>query len=91
MFCVRAENEKSRRVRAAASPLSERMTNGSSPIVDPETVAVVAFTGCYAVLVRGKSVRRHLYLSLPAAERAVRRAPARGDLADLVLVELMPV
>lgn len=49
------------------------------------------FRTSYAVLVRGKSVRRHLYFNLPAAERAVRRAEARGDRADMVLVQLVPV
>lgn len=49
------------------------------------------FRGCYAVLVRGKTVRRHLYFNLPAAERALRRARARGALAEMVLVRLEPV
>lgn len=49
------------------------------------------FRHCYAVLVRGKSVRRHLYFNLPAAERTVKRARGRGDRADLVLVQLVPV
>lgn len=53
--------------------------------------AEVFFRTSYAVLVRGKSVRRHLYFNLPAAERAVRRARGRGDKADLLLVELVPV
>lgn len=49
------------------------------------------FRYSYGVLVRGKSVRRHLYFNLPAAERSVRRARARGDVAELILVELVPV
>nr|WP_146177679.1 hypothetical protein [Sphaerisporangium cinnabarinum] len=49
------------------------------------------FRESYAVLVRGKTVRRHLYFNLPAAERAVRRARSRGDRADMVLVKLVPV
>lgn len=53
--------------------------------------AAAKFRNAYAVLVRGKSVRRHLYLNLPAAERTVRRALDRGVPADLVLVRLMPV
>lgn len=53
--------------------------------------AAVFFRDCYAVLVRGKSVRRYLYFNLPAAERAVRRAAARGHRAELVLVKLVPV
>lgn len=53
--------------------------------------AADAFRNCYAVLVRGKTVRRHLYFSLAAAERAVKRAHDRGDQASLVLVMLVPV
>lgn len=49
------------------------------------------FRNCYAVLVRGKTVRRHLYFNLPAAERTVKRALARGDHAELILVRLVPV
>lgn len=51
-----------------------------SPILPDEF-----FRTSFAVLVRGKSVRRHLYFNLPAAERAVKRARARGDRADLLL------
>ncbi len=47
--------------------------------------------GPAAVLVRGKTTRRHLYFNLPAAERAVQRALARGADADMVLVRLVPV
>lgn len=53
--------------------------------------AAVFFRNCYAVLVRGKSVRRHLYFNLPAAERAAQRATTRGHRAELVLVKLVPV
>lgn len=49
------------------------------------------FRNAYAVLVRGRSVRRHLYFNLPGAQRAVERGRARGDQADLVLVRLVPV
>lgn len=49
------------------------------------------FRNSYAVLVRGRSVRRHLYFNLPGAQRAVERARARGDQADMVLVQLVPV
>lgn len=56
-----------------------------------DDAAEVFFRTSFAVLVRGKSVRRHLYFNLPAAERAVQRALARGDRADLLLVELVPV
>jgi len=36
-------------------------------------------------------VRRHLYFNLPAAERVVRNANARGDRAEMILVQLVPV
>lgn len=49
------------------------------------------FRDSYAVLVRGKTTRRHLYSNLPAATNAVARAHARGDRADLILVRLVPV
>ena len=49
------------------------------------------FRNSYAVLIRGKSVRRHLYFNLPAAQRALERAEKRGDKAELVLVRLVPV
>lgn len=48
-------------------------------------------TDCYAVVVAGKTIRKHLYFGLPAAERAVRQAHARGAVAHLVLVRLVPV
>lgn len=71
---------------------------GPDPIV-PETSATVGgstdaaavFRDCYAVLVRGRTVRRHLYFNLPAATRTVQRALERGDRAELVLVKLVPV
>lgn len=53
--------------------------------------AVEFFRESFAVLVRGKSVRRHLYFNLPAATRTVARARARGDHAEMVLVKLVPV
>lgn len=49
------------------------------------------FRDAFAVLVRGKTVRRHLYLSLAAAERALNRAEAHGDEATMILVRLVPV
>lgn len=54
---------------------------------DTGSDAGVFFRNAYAVLVRGRSVRRHL----PGAQRAVERARARGDQADMVLVRLVPV
>lgn len=74
---------------------AENQAGGPLPIVggtpsDSDDGAVF-FRDCYAVLVRGKTVRRHLYFNLPAAERAVRRARGRGDQADMVLVQLVPI
>src|SRR3954454_11421773 len=57
--------------------------------VTPEMVA--RFKDAYAVLVIGKAARRHVFFGLPAAQRAVDRARARGDYAELVLVRLEPV
>ena len=56
-----------------------------------DTPAADYFRNSYAVLVRGKSVRRHLYFNLPAADRTVKRALERGDKAELILVRLVPV
>jgi len=72
---------------------------GQAPLTIPraadnrqdDSPSAMFFRESYAVLVRGKSVRRHLYFNLPAAERAVKRARTRGDRADLVLVKLVPV
>ena len=64
---------------------------GAAPHVTDAESADAYFRACYAVLVRGKSVRRHLYFNLPAAERVVRNATARGDRAEMVLVQLVPV
>jgi hypothetical protein len=56
-----------------------------------DATAEARFTHCHAVLVQGKVDRRHLFLSLDSAERAVRRATERGDHAEMILVELVPV
>lgn len=48
-------------------------------------------TDCYAVVVAGKTVRKHLYFNLPAAQRAAERAHTRGAVAHLILVRLVPV
>ena len=66
-------------------------TSTTIPENDDDGPAAVFFRDSYAVLVRGKTTRRHLYFNLPAAERAVRRALARGADADMVLVRLVPV
>lgn len=72
---------------AGSFPIVVAATDRAERDTDPETY----FRNCFAVLVRGKTVRRHLYFNLPAAERAVRRAQGRGDHAEMVLVQLVPV
>lgn len=70
-------------------------TGSVPPIVAPDALAnadaTEFFRDSYAVIVRGRSVRRHLYFNLPAAERTVKRARARGAVAEMVLVKLVPV
>ena len=88
-----------KRIRPAGNRADEVEEGGSTGSILAESTdngyddapAAEYFRGAYAVLVRGRTVRRHLYFNLPAAERAVKRAHARGDLADLVLVRLVPV
>ena len=53
--------------------------------------AIARLRDCYAVVVAGKTVRKHLYFNLPAAQRAVARAEDRGATAHLILVRLVPV
>lgn len=53
--------------------------------------ALARLRDCYAVVVAGKTVRKHLYFNLPAAQRAVARAKERGATAHLILVRLVPV
>jgi hypothetical protein len=57
----------------------------------PTPLAVSRIKDAYAVLVIGKATRRHVLFGLPSAQRAVDRARARGDYAELVLVRLVPV
>ena len=84
--------QKSRPDEKAAIPVEgNRSLVAPSNIAGIETPAAVYFRNSYAVLVRGKTIRRHLYFNLPAADRVVKRALARGDKADLVLVRLVPV
>jgi hypothetical protein len=70
---------------------NDQVGAGSLPILPIADETDAAFRYSYAVLVHGKSVRRRLYLNLPSAEGAVRRAHDRGDEAHMVLVELVPV
>lgn len=71
-----------------------KLTGDSSVCADGSErtrVVVAKFQDAYAVVVIGKASRRHVFFGLPAAQKAVERAHARGDFADLVLVRLTPV
>ncbi|HEX7538386.1 MAG TPA: hypothetical protein VF391_15460 [Dermatophilaceae bacterium] len=57
----------------------------------PSLRLVSSFKDAYAVLVIGKVARRHVFFGLPAAQKAVDRAHARGDYAELMLVQIVPV
>lgn len=61
------------------------------PDIERTREVVSRFKDAYAVVVIGKAARRHVFFGLPSAQRAVDRARARGDFADLVLVKLIPV
>jgi len=56
-------------------------------------LSVHAIAHCHAVLVSTPNGRwsRRLYLSLHSADKAMRRAKDRGQAAQCVLVELVPV
>lgn len=83
--------KRSRPTQQGETAPSDQPASESIPSVSADPAALEAFRHSYAVLVRGKSVRRHLYFSLPAAARTVQRAKDCGDRADLVLVKLLPV
>jgi hypothetical protein len=70
---------------------NDQVGTGSLPILPSDDEASAAFRHGHGVIVYGKSVRRRVYLNLPAAEGALRRAHDRGDEAYMVLVELVPV
>jgi hypothetical protein len=59
--------------------------------ISPSPEVVSRFKDAYAVLVIGKVARRHVFFGLPAAQKAVERAHGRGDYAELVLVQIVPV
>lgn len=88
---MNAERESRHGPYLAAQSLTG--ANRSTDAILPGTTAdaAVFFRDAYAVLVRGRSVRRHLYFNLPAAQRTVRRAIERGDRAEMILVKLVPV
>lgn len=69
----------------------ETPTKKSEASLPPSSLAALRFKDAYAVLLIGRAARRHVFFGLPAAERAVNRAHARGDYAELVLVQLLPV
>ncbi|WP_432504305.1 hypothetical protein [Kineococcus arenarius] len=81
-----------------AEPASQSIaqTHPDTPIVLLPAVDAKAwpteFLPAYLVLVRTpRGVRRRPFLALGAAEKAVERARARGDLADAVLCEVRPI
>lgn len=81
---------------AGNGPASKSLGNDSDSTAwtdssDRARSVVSEVKDAYAVLVVGKAKRRHVFFGLPAAQKAVERAHARGDFADLVLVKLTPV
>ena len=80
-----------------ATEATTKLADGPLPILaEPTHMAPAAdivsrFKDAYAVAVIGKAPRRHVFFGLAAAQKAVERAHARGDFADLVLVQLVPV
>ena len=68
---------------------NESIVTGTDISPSPEVIS--RFKDAYAVLVIGKVARRHVFFGLPAAQKAVDRAHARGDYAELILVRLVPV
>ena len=79
-----SENQPGGRLALIVAEAPSRVTAGSG--------AESFFVNCHAVLVRSvKRTHRHLFFNLPAAERAVLRALARGDRAEMILVQLVPV
>lgn len=80
-------NDRGRPVQEAAS----KMSDGDTLRIPPSPTEIAArVRDAYAVLVIGKAARRRVYFGLPAAQRAVDRATARGDYAEMVLVRLVP-
>lgn len=76
--------------RSVVATLSQDTEAQQIPHVD-RAEALARLRDCYAVVVAGKTVRKHLYFNLPAAQRAVARAKDRGATAHLILVRLVPV
>lgn len=76
--------------RSAVAAHPESIGEASRPHLG-RAEALSRLRDCYAVVVAGKTVRKHLYFNLPAAQRAVTRAKDRGATAHLVLVRLVPV
>ncbi|MEW9263342.1 hypothetical protein AB1207_01150 [Kineococcus endophyticus] len=56
-----------------------------------EVLAAVSNIFVVAVRVDGDHLRRRIYLSLSAAQRAAERAEARGKTADIILCKVTPV
>lgn len=87
------ENREGRPVgNEATQDLGEGIyPNSDTASGDDRETARRRFNRAYGVLVRGAADRRHVCLSLAAAERTVRRARARGHRAELIVVMMIPV
>lgn len=88
------ESRPSMAAEAAPESVVATLPQNTETAPVPHLTAAAArsrLADCYAVVAAGKSVRKHLYFNLPSAERAVRRAHARGADAHLILVRLVPV
>jgi len=72
-----------------AKASNQSLVTGNDISPSPEVVS--RFKDAYAVLVIGKVARRHVFFGLHAAQKAVERAHARGDHAELMLVQIVPV
>jgi len=84
---MRPQEEAHSEIPAKAS--SESLATGTD--ISPSPQLVSSFKDAYAVLVIGKVARRHVFFGLPAAQKAIDRAHARGDYAELMLVQIVPV
>jgi len=84
---MRPQEEAQPEIPAKAS--NESVATGTDLL--PSTKIISSFKDAYAVLVIGKVARRHVFFGLPAAQKAIDRAHARGDYAELMLVQIVPV
>ena len=85
------KNEAPRDAEGLENPAGGRVQGDSTTdLRHTHPDAAEVFADCFAVVVYGRSVRRHIYLALASAERAVHRAHERGDDASMTLVRLLP-